>query len=103
MIEDGAVDGLRGARQAASCAAVGIARAGVAARVIVSEDDAGAAMLRRVGDDLAEWKGGAGFVARMTRQVHAPCPIVDMSDPQAFASGIRVGETAGKEFAGGDQ
>jgi hypothetical protein len=103
MVEHRAVERFGRAREPAGRAAIGLARLRVAARMIVSKDDTGASVLGRVGDDFAEWKGGAGFVSGVARQMHAARLVVDMGDPQVLPGGIAVGEAAGKKLAGGRQ
>ncbi len=97
VIENGAVERFGCRRQAASDPAVGIAWCGIAARVVVRQDNAGAAMMDGIGDDLAQGKVGAGFVAIVAGQMEAPGLIVDMGDPQAFAEGIAIRHAAGEE------
>src|SRR5205085_7194366 len=80
--------------------AVGLARPRIAARVIVREHDPGAAMLRRVGDDVAQRKRGAALIAVVAREVQAAGMLVDMGDPQEFAPGVAIGNAAGEESAG---
>ena len=103
MIDDCAVESLGGAGEAAGRALVAVAWSRVAARVIVGEDDPGAAMKGGVGDDRAKREVGPAFVAGMPGQVNAVGVIVEMGDPKAFAGGIRVGDAAREECAGGDQ
>jgi len=67
--------------------------------MIVGQDDASAAMLRGVGDDVPQRKGRSSLIARMTRQVHATGLLIHMCDPQAFAGGIRIRHAAGEKLA----
>jgi hypothetical protein len=69
----------------------------------VREDDAGASVRGGVRNDLAHREVGAGLVAVVARQVEASRLIVDMSDPEALARWIGVGEAAGKEGLSGGE
>ena len=101
VIDDGAVERLRGAGQAAGGSAVAVAGGRIAAGVIVGEDDPGAAVERGVGDDPAEREIGAALVAGMARDVEAVRGIIEMGDPQAFERRIGIGHAAGEEGPGG--
>jgi hypothetical protein len=103
MVEHRAVKRFDRAREPAGRAAIGLARLRISTRMIVSEDDAGASVLGRVGDDFAQRKDGAGLVSRVARQMDASRLVVDMGHPQALPGGIAVGEAAGKKLAGGRQ
>lgn len=101
MIDDRAVERFRRAGQAAGTLAVGVARSGVAARMIVGEHDSGASVEHRIGDDPADRKLGAAFVAIVPRDVKAVRVIVEVCDPQAFAAGIGIRKTSSEEGACG--
>ena len=87
MVEDRAVERFRGGGQPASRPAIGGARPRIAAWMVVGEDQAGAAVDRRVGDDRAQRELGAAGIALVAGEVEAARLIVDMRDPQAFAGG----------------
>ena len=99
MIEYCAVERFRRGRQPSRDPAVTVARPCIAARMIVREHDARAAQLRGVEDDLAQRDVGPALVAAMARNLKTPRFVVDMSDPQAFAAGVLLGEAAGEELA----
>lgn len=98
MVEDRAIDCFGRGRQPARGAAIGIAWAGVATRMVVGEDDPRASELRRVGDNLGEREVGTGLRTDMAAEVQAAQLVVDMRDPKAFARRIGIGEATGKEF-----
>lgn len=66
MVEHGAIQRFGRRRQAARRAAIGLARAGIAARMIVGKDDPGAAMLRRVDDEVSKLETRAGLLRKGT-------------------------------------
>src|SRR5437868_12457020 len=100
MVQYRAIERFGRSGEAAGGAAVGLARARIAAWMIVREHDPRTAVLRSVGDDRPQGKRRARLVARIALHVHAPRVIIDMSHPQALAHGIRVRHAAGKEFPG---
>jgi hypothetical protein len=63
----------------------------------MSEHDPGAAMLGRIGDDVAERETGAALVTDVARDVDAARLLVDVRDPQAFPLRIAIGEAAGEK------
>ena len=65
MIEDRAVQRFGGSSKPPRGAQVGFAGTRISARVIMRKDDAGAAVKRGVGDDLAQREVRAAFVPRM--------------------------------------
>src|SRR4051794_38817337 len=103
MVEHGAVERLGGGRKTARRAAVAVAGASIAARMIVGDDDSRAAMRCGIGNDLADGEVGAGLVAVVRGNVETMRRIVDVSDPQALAPWILFRETAGEEIAGGSE
>ena len=68
--------------------------------MIMGEHDPGAAVLRGVGDDIAEREAGAGCVALVAGHMKALRPVVDMGHPQAFPRRIRFSQTTRKEGLG---
>jgi hypothetical protein len=103
MIEDGAVERFGCSRQATRRAAVALARAWIAARVVVREHNPRAAMHGRVSNDLADWEGGAALVSGMARHVQAARIIVDMGNPERFPPRVLFRKAAGEELPrGGD-
>src|SRR3954452_21255023 len=82
---------------------VTVARAGIAARVVVREDYPGAAMRRGIGDDSAKREFGAPFIAFVARDVDAAGFVVDMRHPQILPRRVRVGDAAGEKGTGGCQ
>ena len=97
MVEDRAIERVGRGGEAAGDLAIAVARPRVAARVVMGEDDPGAAVLSGVGDDFAEREIGAVRIAFVTSQVEAARLAVDMGNPQAFAKRIPVGQAAGEE------
>jgi len=97
MIEYGEVDRFAGQREAPRDLMVGGARSWVAAGMVVGQDHAGAAVPRRVGNDLADRQFRAAIVAIMARQMDATCLVVDMSDPQMFLGGVGLGKAVSEE------
>ena len=61
------------------------------------QNDPGAAVNRRVGNDLAQRKICARFVTFVLSQVKAARFIIDMRDEQLFTVRIDIPEAAGKE------
>lgn len=103
MVDDGAVQSFRRHRQTLGRAAVAIAGRGIAAGMIVGEDDPRTLVLESVGQDGVDRKRGPGFVAVVTADVEAAGLLVDMGNPQAFCSRIAPGEAAFKEASGGSE
>ena len=101
MVEDGAVERLGRRCEPPSHAQIALAWPSVAARVVVGKDDSGATLNGGVGDDVPQRKRRSRLVALVARQVHAARLIIDMGDPQAFATGIGIGEATRKECARG--
>ena len=98
MVEHRAVERFGRASRGGGWRAVRLRSArGIAARVVVGEDDPGAAVERGVGDDLR----AAGSRRRSRRRRGATDGaarlVVEMGDPQAFAARVAVGEAAGEE------
>ena len=71
--------------------------------MIVRQDDPGAAVLQRVGDDFPKGKDGAGLVPFMAGDVQAASKIIDMRDPQAFAPRVEFGKAACEKAARGSE
>jgi hypothetical protein len=63
----------------------------------MSEDEAGGAMGRRVGDDRAEGERSTRVIAAVAGKVDAARLIVDVGHPQAFDFRVGVCETTGEE------
>lgn len=63
------------------------------------EDNSGAMVMKCVGDDLADWKVCASFIAFIARHVKAVSFLIHMRDPQALATWVGFSETAGEEVA----
>ena len=97
MIEQPAVDRFGGGRMSRASRIRGGQR--IAARVVVREEDCGAAVDGDVGDDLAQWEIDRPGVARAVRKMDAAAFIVEMCDPQDFQRVVMLRETAGKEIA----
>ncbi len=98
MVDHRAIQRLRGGREPAGRSTVGIARSGVAARVIVGEDDPGAAMHRGIANDLLQRKRRARFVALVARYMEAARLMIDMRYPDALTTRIRIRHAAGEEL-----
>jgi hypothetical protein len=103
MIEQCAIERLGRRRQPPRRPAIGIARGRIAGRMIVREDDPGAAMLGGVGDNVAQRETGSGLVAFVAREMQAPGLLVDMRDPQELTPRVAIGDAAGKEGSGRGQ
>ncbi|HUP67515.1 MAG TPA: hypothetical protein VM145_04815 [Sphingomicrobium sp.] len=101
MIEHGAVKRFRRDCEPTGGPAIGITGAWIAARVIVGEYDTGALVFDRLGHDLAQGEGRAGFIAGKAGNMKTARSVVDMGDPQAFAGWVAIRQASGKEFAGG--
>lgn len=99
MIEHRAIERLGGRGEAPRSSAVTVARPRIATRMIVSQDDAGAAMRGRVEDDLADRESRAALVALVAGNVETTGVVVDMGDPEVLAPGISLGEATRKEAA----
>ena len=103
MVQHCAIERFCRCRQAARGSAIGIAGTRVAARVVVSQHDASAAMLGRVDDDLPKRKLDARLVAGMPGDVQATGLLVDVRDPQTFAAWVRICHASCKEFSRGHE
>lgn len=102
MIDDRAVERFGGTGKAPCSPAVAVARARVAARMIVGQHDSSAAVKRRVAHDLSYRKIGTRLIARMAGEMDAARLLVEMRDPQAFPL-LRFIEAAGEEgLCGGE-
>jgi hypothetical protein len=66
----------------------------------MGEDDAGAAVKHRIGDDLTEWETSLPRAAAVTSHVKTSRLIVDVRDPQAFAPRVGIGDAAREERPG---
>lgn len=103
MVDDGAIQRFRRHRQTLGRAAVAVAGQGIAAGVIVGEDDPRTVVLESVREDGVNRKRGPGFIAVVTADVEAASLLVDMGNPQAFAGRIAPGEAAFEEASGGSE
>ena len=103
MIDDPAVQRLGSAGEAAGGATVALARPGIAARMIVSEQDSGGAVVCRVGDDRPEREVGPIFVADMIGEVKTIMRFIEVGDPQPLDIRVGLRQAAGEEFAGGGE
>ena len=101
VVEDRAIECFGSRGQSARRSTIGGAGFRVPTRVIVGENDAGAAMLRGVGDDVAKGEASPAFISIMTGQVNALRAAIDVGNPQTFSGGITFGEAARKEGLGG--
>lgn len=100
MIEHGDVHRLAEQGQPPGHGAVARAWRGVAGRVVMGQDQPGAAMYRRIANDLAQRNLGAGLMPVMARKMDAARLIVDMSDPQMLAVPVTLGQKAGEKPPG---
>jgi hypothetical protein len=100
MVDDRAVQCLGGAGETARGALVALAWCGIAARVVVSQNDSGASVQSGVGNDRAKREVGTAFIAGVASDVDAVRKVVEMGDPQAFAGRVPVANAAGEELAG---
>jgi hypothetical protein len=71
--------------------------------MIVGEDDSGAAVCGRVGDNFADREGRAAFVPFVTRNVKTMRLVIHVRDPQALAVQILFRETTSEKIARGRQ
>ena len=101
MIEDGEVDRLGGPGQSARGAIVGLARPGIAARVVVGEDQAGAAEPERVGDDVAHRQPDRGRLALILLDMEAARWRCRHGPPQLLVRLDLRPEASGEEAARG--
>lgn len=99
MVEQAAVERLGGDREPSGSAKIRAARARIAARVVVREEDGGAPVLRRVDDDLAKWKSDPARIAQVVREVQAPRFVVEVGDPEALLLRPLFGKAIGEEAA----
>lgn len=101
MVEHGKVERLPGPDQPTRGAAVGAAGPGIAARVIVGQDQTGTAEPRCGGDDASDRQIDRFRPAFVAFQVEAPGVIIDMRDPQSLPIVDAWLETGSKKPAGG--
>lgn len=101
MIDHDAIERLGGRSQAARRATVGLARSRITARMIMGEKDSGAAVLRRIEDDLPQREGGSALVPVVARDVKAMRALVNVGDPEGLAARVAFGEAAREERPGG--
>ena len=85
MVEDSKIDRLSSPGQLARRAMVGGARTGVAAGVVVSQDDTGAAQPCGIDDNLTYRDSYGSKIAFIALDMEAACRLIDMGDPQPFA------------------
>ena len=100
MVEQCEVDRLGSEGESAGEVAVVGARGRIAARVVMRQDDARAAVHRGIPDHIAEGKGGTANVAIVAGEVDAPRLVVDMGDPQMFFVGASFRKASGEETPG---
>jgi len=86
--------------EAAGRPEVAVARPGVAARMVMREQDSGAAVDGGIGDDRAKREDGAVVVAFVAGQVNAAGFVVDVRHPQTLTRWIRIGHAACEEGTG---
>jgi len=101
VVQHSAVEGIGCRSEPAGRAAVAIARARVAARVIVRKHDPGTTVRDCIGDDLPQWKRRAAFIPVVPRQVQAIRFFINVRHPELLAVGISFGKAAGEERARG--
>ena len=100
MVEQRNIDRFTGERETARDLAVAGAGRGIAAGVVMGQDEPGAAVAGGVGDHLPHGQRCAAIVAVMARQMDAARLIVEVGDPQMFLGRITFGKAAGEEAAG---
>ena len=100
VVEHGEIDCFTGQREAAGDLSIEGAGGRIAARVVVGEDHARAAVDRCIGDDPAQRQFAPAIIAVMPREVDAPRLIIDVGDPQMFPGRIGLGEAIGEESPG---
>ena len=83
--------------------AIGLARASVAARMIMGENQTCAAMLHGVGNNRFQRELNAGLIADMMRDMQAERSLIDMSDPKTFTARVRPCEAAREKGLRGGQ
>ena len=81
MIENGEVDHFADKREAPGDALVGGTGTGVAARVVVGQDQPLATMPSGIGDNLTDWQFGAVGMPVVTRQMETARIAIDMCNP----------------------
>ena len=80
--------------------AIRLAGTEIAARMIMSQQEARSAVQRRIPDDGPQGEIGAAGVAFVAGQVEAIGLTIDVRHPQALSSGIGLGKAAREEGAG---
>ena len=100
MVEDFAIQRSRGGGEPPGCEAIGSAWPAIAARMIVRQQDAHAAVRCCVPNDRPRGKVCAAGVPFVPGKMDAVQLAINMRDPQALSSGIGLGETACEERAG---
>ena len=85
MVEHGKVDRLAGASQLAGRAMVGFARPGVATRMAMGDDYAGASKANRVGKDFADRDVDGRVGPEIMLDMEAAGGPVDMSHKQLLS------------------
>lgn len=86
MIDHRHVDALAGPCQRSRRAAIGRARGGVTAWVIVGKDDPSTAQSRGIRNDRAHRQRHVGFAAVVAAEMNAAGPVVEMRHPQLLGS-----------------
>ena len=98
VIEDGAVERVCRRGEATRDLAIGVARSGVAARMIVGEDKTRGAVPRSIDDDRPQWEPHAALITLVTAHVKTTRLVIHMSHPKALAPNIVLGETTREEL-----
>lgn len=103
VVDERKVDRFGGAGELAGGVAVRGAWGGVAAGVVVRQEDPGTAEPRGIGDDVAHGEFDRALIAlRIAGEVDAARLVVDVSNPQRFGGGrVRAVETGRKEVLRG--
>lgn len=99
MVEQLAADRICGRSEAPRRPEVGFARLGISARVIVSNEDRGAAVSRGIDDDRPQREVDAARVSLVARQVEAARLAVEMHYPQSLERRIGFSAAGLKELA----
>lgn len=103
VIEDLAVHRLGSAGEAAGGAAVAVARPGIAAGMIVGEQDSDGAVVCGVRNDRPEREIGPELVPHVIGEVNAVERFIEVRDPQPLDLRVGLGKAAGEEFASGGE
>lgn len=101
MIQNCQVERLGGPGKLAGCTAVGVARPGVAAWMVMSQHQAGAAELCCLGDDGADRYADRVRSALVPVDVEASSRVVDVGDPKLFMRMVLGAEAMREKAARG--